>query len=117
MLGARELMGVLAVVGPLGTLVSLWVLPQASLMDGLPVTAARRSPASGERVPRVIHLTMAQNERKARYILAPDVEWDQFVGGVQERLQLGAISRIEVRPNPHPNPEPLTPNPAPNPNP
>ena len=59
---------------------------------------------------------MAQNERKARYILAPDVEWDQFVGGVQERLQLGAISRIEVRPNPHPNPEPLTPNPAPNPN-
>ena len=115
-LGARELMGVLAVVGPLGTLVSLWVLPQASLMDGLPVTAARRSPASGERVPRVIHLTMAQNERKARYILAPDVEWDQFVGGVQERLQLGAISRIEVRPNPHPNPEPLTPNPAPNPN-
>ena len=95
-LGARELMGVLAVVRPLGTLVSLWVLPQASLMDGLPVTAARRSPASGERVPRVIHLTMAQNERKARYILAPDVDWDQFVGGVQERLQLGAISRIET---------------------
>ena len=95
-LGARELMGVLAVVGPLGTLISLWVLPQASLMDGLPLTAARRSPASGVRVPRVIHLTMAQNERKARYILAPDVDWDVFVGGVQERLQLGAISRIET---------------------
>ena len=26
----------------------------------------------------------------------PDVDWDQFVGGVQERLQLGAISRIET---------------------
>ena len=66
-------------------------------MDGLPVTMTRpRTSSSGERVPRVIHLTMAQNDRKARYILAPDVEWDQFVGGVQERLQLGAISRIET---------------------
>ena len=107
-LGVRELMGVLAIVGPLGTVVSLWVVPQGgSMMDGLPVTMTRHSVTTslaggahstdgGERVPRVIHLTMAQNDRKARYILAPDVDWDQFVGGVQERLQLGAISRIET---------------------
>ena len=41
-IGVRELMGVLAVIGPLGTLISMGVLPQVS-MDGLPVRMRRSS--------------------------------------------------------------------------
>ena len=95
-LGVREFMAVLAVIGPLGTLISLWVLPQGELMDQLPSMRARHMRNRGEGASRVIHLTMADNERKARFVLGADLDWDQFIGGVQERLQLASIARIET---------------------
>lgn len=91
-IGLRELMGLLAVLGPLGTFVSLWVLPESG-PAGMNVHLQRRAPL--ERA-RVIHLTLAGNERKARFVLARDVNWEDFLGGVQERLQLGGINRIET---------------------
>ena len=47
-LGVREFMAVLAVIGPLGTLISLWVLPQGELMDQLPSMRARHMRNRGE---------------------------------------------------------------------
>jgi len=92
--GLRELMGLLAVIGPLGTLISMGVLPQS--MDGLPVGMRRVSlRGEGERA-RVIHLSLAGSERKARFVLSSDVHWENFLAGVQERLSLGSISRIET---------------------
>ena len=73
-LGVREFMAVLAVIGPLGTLISLWVLPQGELMDQLPSMRARHMRNRGEGASRVIHLTMADNERKARFVLVVGVE-------------------------------------------
>ena len=93
-IGLRELMGVLAVIGPLGTFVSLWVLPESG-SSGMNVHLRRTSATTLERA-RVIHLTLAGNERKARFVLARDVGWEDFLSGVQERLQLGGINRIET---------------------
>ena len=53
--------------------------------------AAHAQPRQG--ASRVIHLTMADNERKASS--SADLDWDQFIG-VQERLQLASIARIET---------------------
>ena len=53
-LGVREFMAVLAVIGPLGTLISLWVLPQGELMDQLPSMRARHMRNRGEGASRVI---------------------------------------------------------------
>ena len=92
-IGLRELLGLLAVIGPLGTLVSLWVLPESG-SSGMNVHL-RRPTGTLERA-RVIHLTLAGNERKARFVLSREVEWQDFLSGVQERLQLGGIDRIEV---------------------
>ena len=65
-------------------------------MDQLPSMRARHMRNRGEGASRVIHLTMADNERKARFVLGADLDWDQFIGGVQERLQLASIARIET---------------------
>jgi hypothetical protein len=91
--GLRELLGLLAIIGPLGTFVSLWVLPDSDSLSGMNVHLRRSS--SLERA-RVIHLTLAGNGRKARFVLSRAVGWEDFVVGVQERLQLGGINRIET---------------------
>lgn len=93
-IGLRELMGVLAILGPLGTFVSLWVLPESG-QSGMNVHLRRSAPGLTERA-RVIHLTLAGLERKARFVLARDVAWEEFLTGVQERLRLGSINRIET---------------------
>merc|ERR1712185_265026 len=55
--GVRELMALLAVLGPLGTLISMGVLP--TIDTGLPMRMRRASShVDGER-SRVIHLTLA----------------------------------------------------------
>ena len=81
-IGLRELMGLLAVLGPLGTFVSLWVLPEKT---GVGMSAHIRKSVStlggGERA-RVIHLTLAGSERKARFVLSRDVGWEDFLSGV-----------------------------------
>eukprot|EP00966_Prymnesium_polylepis_P043515 1009233-Prymnesium_polylepis.1 len=88
-------MGVLAVIGPLGTLISMGVLPQVA-MDGPSLIRMRHaSHADGER-SRVIHLSLAGSERKARFVLSSEVHWENFLAGVQDRLSLGSISRIET---------------------
>lgn len=102
-LGARELMAVLAVIGPLGTLISLWVLPSASprFEEGAAgaahllrqVTGAASAAAYGG---RVIHLSLAGTDRKARFVLPENARWDDFTFGVQERLRLAGMSRIET---------------------
>ena len=96
LLGARELMGVLAVVGPLGTLISLWVLPSTSRIEESHLHHLRDEDVTA----RVIHLSLAHTDRKARFVLPEDAGWDQFVRGVQERLRLGGMSRIETSAGP-----------------
>lgn len=80
-IGLRELMGLLAIIGPLGTFVSLWVLPDSGT-SGMAVNLRRSTPL--ERA-RVIHLTLAGNERKARFVLSRAVGWEDFLSGVQVR--------------------------------
>ena len=93
-IGLRELMGVLAVLGPLGTFISLWVLPESG-SNGMNVHL-RRVTSQTERA-RVIHLTLAGPlARKARFVLSREVAWEDFLVGVEDRLQLGGINRLET---------------------
>lgn len=98
-LSARELMAVLAVLGPVGTFISLWVLPATppamvgvSLLRQVTGAGAAASGSAG----RVIHLSLAGTGRKARYVLPEGARWDDFTFGVQERLRLSGMSRIET---------------------
>jgi hypothetical protein len=86
--GLRELIALLAVLGPIGTFVSLFVLPPAA-WPGVGVAA--------EHGGRVLHLSHAGSDRKARFVLSPSAAWEDLLNGVQERLQLGPIDRIETQ--------------------
>ena len=95
-------MALLAVLGPLGTLLSLWVLPAAPPGVGA-VSLLRQVARGGGRggggaaaAGRVIHLSLAGTGRKARYVLPEGAKWDDFTFGVQERLRLAGMSRIET---------------------
>ena len=91
----------LAVV-PLGTLTLglIWLLQQTIRMDhkGALATDPRHT-ARHELHSRVIHLTLANTDRKARIVLPGDsgaVGWDDFLVRVQTRLRLNSMSRIET---------------------
>jgi len=97
-LSAKELMTMLAVIGPLGTLISLWVLPSAppSVVGASLLRHVTGVGVGSASAGRVIHLSLAGTGRKARYVLPENARWDDFTFGVQERLRLVGMSRIET---------------------
>ena len=47
-------------------------------------------------VSRVLHLSLAGTERKARFGLASDIDWEGFLWGVQDRLHVASVARVET---------------------
>ena len=47
-------------------------------------------------VSRVLHLTLAGTDRKARFGLASDISWDGFLWGVRDRLHIASVARVET---------------------
>lgn len=73
----------------LGTLSLIWFL--GLLPFGL--VPSFRQPDSS----RVIHLVLAGDEsRKARFGLSKSMTWDLFISGVQDRLKIQSVDRIET---------------------
>lgn len=88
------LMTVGVIVGLFGTFAMLMacgilVPPHAAGAPGYggPQHNAMPSGTPAENV-RVIHLSLAGSDRKVRYGVSPHTRWDDFLHGIQERLQL-----------------------------
>merc|ERR1712087_459285 len=45
---------------------------------------------------RVVHLRLHGSDRVTRFVIPSDLLWEEFLSGVQERLRLSHISRVEA---------------------
>ena len=97
--GQRALLAVLFLCGPIGTVVSFWLLPKGG--DGAEAMArhsAMRGGASGNSAtgPRVrmVHLSLAGSDRRARFVLDENTVWEAFLAGCRERLQVAHIHKV-----------------------
>lgn len=73
--------------------------PHSMLHPGRPGVAGAPVMAGGTPADsvRVIHISLANSDRKVRYGVADHLSWDAFLKGVQERLQLAHTpTRIET---------------------
>ena len=101
----RVLLAVLFFCGPIGTLVSFWLLPKEA--DGADALGFRHPPGvvdggagggaggsvGGTRV-RMVHLSLAGTDRRARFVLDENTPWDAFISGCRERLKVERILRV-----------------------
>jgi len=98
----RVLLAVLFFCGPIGTLVSFWLLPKEA--DGADALGQFRHPpgvvdggaggsVGGTRV-RMVHLSLAGTDRRARFVLDENTPWDAFISGCRERLKVERILRV-----------------------
>lgn len=91
----RILLVVLFICGPVGTVISFLLLPkEAESTD----TLLRRAPSGAgtgtvARV-RMVHLSLADSDRRARFVLDENTFWDSFLAGCRERLQVRNIRRV-----------------------
>uniref|UniRef100_A0A7S0L7N8 Uncharacterized protein n=1 Tax=Coccolithus braarudii TaxID=221442 RepID=A0A7S0L7N8_9EUKA len=70
----------------LGTTISVW---RINRLDG--VHEERRGAA------RVVHLILhGKSRKKTRFVVPEDVTWEEFMLGVQDRLQLSEVSRMAI---------------------
>ena len=92
------MLAVLFLCGPIGTAVSFYLLPKESDSADTPglirggATGATGA-AGGTRV-RMVHLSLAGTDRRARFVLDENTPWDAFVSGCRERLKVERILRV-----------------------
>ena len=88
----RGLLLVLFVCGPVGTVISFLLLPGESAEPH-----SHHSPmgtgSAGGRV-RMVHLSLADTDRRARFVLDDTTGWEVFLTGCRDRLQVKHIRRV-----------------------
>ena len=87
----------LCLVGPVGTVISFLLLPsnadENNAMAHSPVSSVVGGGGGPTRV-RMVHLSLADNDRRARFVLDKSITWEDFLAGCRQRLQLQAIRRV-----------------------
>jgi hypothetical protein len=95
----KLLLAALFLCGPIGTVISFWLLPKEEEVDALAsLHAMPPSSIGGGATPpglvRMVHLSLAGTERRARFVLDDRTAWDAFIAGCKERLQVEHITRV-----------------------
>lgn len=85
------MLAVLFLCGPIGTAVSFYLLPKESDSADTPGlirggTGAAGGSVGGTRV-RMVHLSLAGTDRRARFVLDENTPWDAFVSGETPSLR------------------------------
>ena len=93
---ADNLQGVLCICGLVFFFAVIFFLPLPKEVDQPRMYA--KSPASpsgsgGARV-RILHLSLADSDRRARFVLDEKTGWEIFLAGCRERLQVDNIRRV-----------------------
>jgi hypothetical protein len=95
----KVLLAVLFLCGPVGTVISVLLLPKdaeaAEPLRHSPMGSGSLGGASGgpTRV-RMVHLSLADSDRRARFVLDESTAWETFLAGCRERLQVHSIRRV-----------------------
>eukprot|EP00308_Calcidiscus_leptoporus_P017990 CAMPEP_0119361546 /NCGR_PEP_ID=MMETSP1334-20130426/8828_1 /TAXON_ID=127549 /ORGANISM="Calcidiscus leptoporus, Strain RCC1130" /LENGTH=178 /DNA_ID=CAMNT_0007376595 /DNA_START=98 /DNA_END=634 /DNA_ORIENTATION=+ len=78
------------VLSTLGTTISVWRITRLDDVER-DAREERRGAA------RVVHLILhGKSRKKTRFLVPQDVTWDEFMLGVQDRLQLAEVSRMAI---------------------
>jgi hypothetical protein len=81
----RVMLAVLFLCGPIGTAVSFYLLPKESDSADTPGLIRGGAGAAGGSVGgtrvRMVHLSLAGTDRRARFVLDENTPWDAFVSG------------------------------------
>ena len=88
--------------GPIGTILTFLLLPSTPV--GAEADLRRRAGGNGEggaaRMPgaashmRVLHLSLAQTNVKARFVIDERSDWESFLAGCIERLKIGGVAKV-----------------------
>ena len=96
----RALLAILFFCGPVGTVISFLLLPKdAETSEQIRANAMGNQPSpdssggGGLRV-RMVHLSLADTDRRARFVLDENTVWDTFLAGCRERLQVQNIRKV-----------------------
>ena len=85
--------------GPIGTILTFLLLPAEGGGDvgrmrrGGPNDAAVRAAAVASHM-RVLHLTLAHTNVKARFVIDERSDWDSFLAGCVERLKIEGVQKV-----------------------
>ena len=91
----RALLALLFFCGPVGTVISFLLLPkEAEPSDALGTRHAPMGAGGGPTRVRMVHLSLADSDRRARFVLDENTVWDTFLSGCRERLQVHNIRRV-----------------------
>jgi uncharacterized membrane protein YgcG len=92
----RGLLAVLFLCGPIGTVISFVLLPKDGETTEIGSRYAPMASASVHGVAnvRVLHLSLAESSRRARFVLDENTVWDTFLAGCRERLQVQHILKV-----------------------
>ena len=92
------LLAVLFFCGPVGTIVSFWLLPKEDRQLTAPAPLALDAYGGAlftePRAARMLHLTLVGSSRRARFLLDEQTDWESFMVGCQERLGVDTILRV-----------------------
>lgn len=87
--------------GPIATLLSYMRVPAAPSPDGGPRASTAGSRRGGQApsqpdgpAGRVLHLSLAGSEIKARMVVPRNLDWAGFVAGTKERLQIEHVAHV-----------------------
>ena len=88
----RVMLAVLFLCGPIGTAVSFYLLPKESDSADTPGLIRGGAGAAGGSVGgtrvRMVHLSLAGTDRRARFVLDENTPWDAFVSGAPPTLYM-----------------------------
>ena len=88
----RVMLAVLFLCGPIGTAVSFYLLPKESDSADTPGLIRGGAGAAGGSVGgtrvRMVHLSLAGTDRRARFVLDENTPWDAFVSGARPTLYI-----------------------------
>ena len=91
------MLAVLFLCGPIGTAVSFYLLPKESDSADTPGLIRGGAGAAGGSVGgtrvRMVHLSLAGTDRRARFVLDENTPWDAFVSGAWPTLYINTRRR------------------------
>ena len=86
----HALLVALFMCGPVGTIVSFWLLPKVQMHgdpNAWPVApSGPRALVNGGKA-RMVHLSLVGTSRRARFVLDDQTLWESFMAGCKDRLQ------------------------------
>lgn len=91
----RTFLAILFVCTTTGSVASFWLLPKGAVgSDSAKRARGVGFGTSGASRVRMVHLSLANSNRRARFVLDETTVWESFLAGCRDRLQVSNILKV-----------------------